>query len=335
MNNNIIADGILYIGADDKDLDLFEGQYSIPEGISYNSYLIVDQEVAVFDTIDARRTNEWKENLVQALNGRTPDYLVVSHMEPDHSANLKRMLDAYPTCTVVCSQRAVPMMERFFGVALPAERLMVVKDGDTLPLGEHSLRFFTAPMVHWPEVIMSYEEKEGILFSADAFGKFGALSYDDPEGWACEARRYYFNIVGKYGVQVQAVLKKLAGLDIRKICPLHGPVLDENLDYYLQTYDTWSSYRPEDKGVFIDEKTCLVKISRVVKPCIPCRDRIPRVLRRSCGLGGIGRPYRHRGHHIIGRRACGHGIRCHTSGGRRMRGDRRRQAGLDIAAVFF
>lgn len=251
MNENIIAPGVLYIGADDKELDLFEGQYVIPEGISYNSYIILDEQVAVLDTIDARKTNEWMDNLTKALDGRTPDYLVVHHMEPDHSSNVKLALDTWPDITVVCSAKAQQMIARFFGVTLPAERVRIVKDGDTLPLGEHTLRFFTAPMVHWPEVLMSYEEKEGLLFSADAFGKFGALSYDDPKGWACEARRYYFNIVGKYGAQVQMVLKKLAGLDIRKICPLHGPVLDTNLDYYLQTYNTWSSYEPEDSGIFI------------------------------------------------------------------------------------
>ena len=251
MNENLIAPGILYIGADDTELDLFEGQYAIPEGISYNSYIILDEQVAVLDTIDARKTNEWMDNLTKALDGRTPDYLVVHHMEPDHSSNIKLALDTWPDITVVCSAKAQQMITRFFGVTLPAERVKIVKDGDTLPLGEHTLRFFTAPMVHWPEVLMSFEEKEGLLFSADAFGKFGALSYDDPEGWACEARRYYFNIVGKYGAQVQMVLKKLAGLDIQKICPLHGPVLDTDLDYYLKTYDTWSSYEPEDSGIFI------------------------------------------------------------------------------------
>ena len=251
MNENSIAPGVLYIGADDTELDLFEGQYAIPEGISYNSYIILDEQVAVLDTIDARKTNEWMDNLIQALDGRTPDYLVVHHMEPDHSSNIKLALDTWPDITVVCSAKAQQMIARFFGVSLPVEQVKIVKDGDTLPLGEHTLRFFTAPMVHWPEVVMSFEEKEGLLFSADAFGKFGALSYDDPEGWACEARRYYFNIVGKYGAQVQMVLKKLAALDIQKICPLHGPVLDTDLDYYLKTYHTWSSYEPEDKGIFI------------------------------------------------------------------------------------
>lgn len=249
--NNMIAPGIQYIGADDNELDLFEGQYELPAGVSYNSYIILDEKVAIMDTIDARKTNEWIDNLNAALGERKPDYLVVSHMEPDHSANVKYVLDTYPDITVVCSQKAVQMIARFFGVALPAERVMVVKDGDTLPLGQHTLQFFTAAMVHWPEVIVEYEQTEGILFSADAFGKFGALSYDDPEGWACEARRYYFNIVGKYGAQVQMLLKKLGGLDIKKICPLHGPVLDENLGYYIDIYNTWSSYKPEEPGIFI------------------------------------------------------------------------------------
>ncbi len=245
----MIAPGIQYIGADDKELDLFEGQYAIPEGISYNSYLIIDEKVAILDTIDARKTIDWMENLKGALKDRKPDYLIVSHMEPDHSSNVKLMLDTYPNIKVVASAQAFKMITRFFGVALPAERTIVVKDGSTLSLGEHTLQFFTAAMVHWPEVIVEYEQKEGILFSADAFGKFGALSYDDPDGWACEARRYYFNICGKYGVQVQALLKKLANVEIKKICPLHGPVLEENLDYYLNLYNTWSSYQPEEEGV--------------------------------------------------------------------------------------
>lgn len=249
--NKTIAPGVVYIGADDKELDLFEGQYRIPEGISYNSYVIFDEKIAVLDTIDARKTNEWLENLEEALNGKIPDYLVVHHMEPDHSANVKLMIEKYPNLKVVCSKKAVAMINRFFGVELPDERIVVVNDGSELELGEHTLKFFTAPMVHWPEVVMSYEKKEQILFSADAFGKFGALSYDDPEGWACEARRYYFNIVGKYGMQVQALLKKFAGLQIKAICPLHGPVLNENLEYYINTYDTWSSYKPEDEGIFI------------------------------------------------------------------------------------
>ena len=248
---NKIADNIYYIGADDRELDLFEGQYETPEGISYNSHVIVDEKIAVLDTIDARKSEEWKANLAEVLGGRTPDYLVVSHMEPDHSALVREMLLTYPAMQVVCSAQAVKMMARFFGEPVAPERIITVKDNDTLALGEHSLQFFTAGMVHWPEVIMEYEQKEKILFSADAFGKFGALSFDDPEGWACEARRYYFNIVGKYGAQVQALLKKIGALEIKKICPLHGPVLDENLEYYVSTYNTWSAYEPEDKGIFI------------------------------------------------------------------------------------
>ena len=237
---NKITDNIYYIGADDRELDLFEGQYETPEGISYNSHVIMDEKIAVLDTIDERKTDEWKANLAEVLGDRKPDYLIVSHMEPDHSSLVKEMIDTYPEMKVVCSMLAVKMMTRFFGEPVPADRLITVKDNSTLELGEHTLQFFTASMVHWPEVIVEYEQKEKILFSADAFGKFGALSFDDPEGWACEARRYYFNIVGKYGAQVQALLKKLSGLEIKKICPLHGPILDENLEYYLNTYKTWS-----------------------------------------------------------------------------------------------
>ena len=246
-----ITESIFYIGADDRELDLFEGQYETPEGISYNSHVIVDEKVAVLDTIDARKADEWKANLAEVLGDRKPDYLIVSHMEPDHSSLVKEMIDKYPQMQVVCSALCVKMMARFFGEPVAPERIITVKDNSTLSLGEHTLQFFTAGMVHWPEVIVEYEQKEKILFSADAFGKFGALSFDDPEGWACEARRYYFNIVGKYGPQVQALLKKLGGLEIKKICPLHGPILDENLEYYLNTYNTWSSYEPEDKGIFI------------------------------------------------------------------------------------
>ncbi len=246
-----IADGIHYIGADDKDLDLFEGQYVLPHGISYNSYVIIDDKVAVLDTIDSRCTEQWLANLKEALGDRQPDYLVVSHMEPDHAANVKRLLDMAPQAQVVCTAKAKQLIARFFGMQLPAERTVVVKDGDTLSLGRHTLQFFTAPMVHWPEVMMEYEQTEKILFAADAFGKFGALDYDDPDGWACEARRYYFNIVGKYGAQVQTVLKKLAGVDIKTICPLHGPILTGDLTPYLSLYDTWSAYRPETEGVFI------------------------------------------------------------------------------------
>ena len=251
MATTNVTDSIRYIGADDKDIDLFEGQYVVPQGISYNSYVIMDKDVAVLDTIDARRTSEWLGNLKEALGSRKPSYLVVSHMEPDHAANVGRFLDIYPEAKVVCTAQAVKLITRFFGITLPAEQLVIVKDGDTLSLGEHTLQFVTAPMVHWPEVMMEYEQKEKVLFSADAFGKFGALDYDDPEGWTCEARRYYFNIVGKYGAQVQAVLKKVGGLEIDKICPLHGPVLEGDLTPYLRLYDTWSSYRPESEGIFI------------------------------------------------------------------------------------
>ena len=251
MATTNVTDSIRYIGADDKDIDLFEGQYVVPQGISYNSYVIMDKDVAVLDTIDARRTSEWLGNLKEALGSRKPSYLVVSHMEPDHAANVGRFLDMYPEAKVVCTAQAVKLITRFFGITLPAEQLVIVKDGDTLSLGEHTLQFITAPMVHWPEVMMEYEQKEKVLFSADAFGKFGALDYDDPEGWTCEARRYYFNIVGKYGVQVQAVLKKVGGLEVDKICPLHGPVLEGDLTPYLRLYDTWSSYRPESEGIFI------------------------------------------------------------------------------------
>ncbi|MBQ9363196.1 MAG: FprA family A-type flavoprotein [Bacteroidaceae bacterium] len=257
-----IAKNIKYIGVDDTDIDLFEGQYDVPEGISYNSYLIDDEKIAVMDTVDARKTNEWVEKLETALNGRTPDYLIIHHMEPDHASNVRMILEKYPDCIGICSQKAVAMVKRFFDVDF-GERLKAVKEGDTLPLGQHTLTFIMAPMVHWPEVMMSYEQTEGILFAADGFGKFGALSHPDSEGmaadklhatvegWACEARRYYFNIVGKYGAMVQTVLKKAAKLDIKTIAPLHGPVLNENLDYYLNLYNTWSSYEPEDEGIFI------------------------------------------------------------------------------------
>ena len=255
-----IVKGIFYIGADDRELDLFEGQYETPEGISYNSHIIVDDKIAVLDTIDERKADEWKQNLAEVLGNRKPDYLIVEHMEPDHSSLIKETIETYPEMKIVCSAAAVKMMTRFFGAPVATDRIITVKDNDTLELGAHTLQFFTAGMIHWPEVIMAYEKSEKILFSADAFGKFGALSFDDPEGWACEARRYYFNIVGKYGAQVQTLLKKLAGLDIKMICPLHGPVLDEafaeadgkeGLNYYLQTYNTWSAYEPENEGIFI------------------------------------------------------------------------------------
>ena len=278
-----IAKNIKYIGVDDTDIDLFEGQYDVPEGISYNSYLIDDEKIAIMDTVDARKTNEWVEKLEAALNGRTPDYLVIHHMEPDHAGNVKMLLEKYPDCVGICSQKAVAMAKRFFDTDF-AGRLQVVKEGDTISLGQHTLTFIMAPMVHWPEVMMSYESAEGILFAADGFGKFGALGHPNSEGmaadklhgtvdgWACEARRYYFNIVGKYGAMVQAVLKKAANLDIKVIAPLHGPVLNENVDYYLNIYNTWSSYQPEDKGVFIaycslhgNTEEAALKLAEIIK----------------------------------------------------------------------
>ena len=244
-----ITKNIRYIGVDDTTLDLFEGQYIIPNGISYNSYLILDEKVTIMDTVDARKAKEWWENLEAALDGRTPDYLVVQHMEPDHASLVAEVMERFPNLQVVATQRALQMMPLFFEGADFSNRSIAVGEGDTLSLGAHTLRFFLAPMVHWPEVMVSLEETEGILFAADAFGKFGALCHE--EDWACEARRYYFNICGKYGVQVQALLKKLTGASITTICPLHGPILTENLGYYIGLYDTWSKYEPETEGVFI------------------------------------------------------------------------------------
>lgn len=248
MKDTTITQNILYIGADDKDIDLFESQYKVPNGVSYNSYLIMDEKIAVMDTVDARRTEEWFANLEKALAGKTPDYLVVSHMEPDHASNIQKIVEKYPDMQVVGNAKTFPMINQFFDVDL-SQRSVVVKEGDTLSLGQHELQFFMAPMVHWPEVMVTYEKSQKILFSADGFGKFGAL--DTEEDWACEARRYYFNIVGKYGVQVQALLKKAATLDIAMICPLHGPILKENLGYYIEKYNIWSSYAPEDVGVLV------------------------------------------------------------------------------------
>lgn len=242
------SDCVKYIGADDKDLDLFESQYPIPNGVSYNSYVILDEKIAVMDTIDARKGNEWFENLEKELGGKTPDYLVISHLEPDHSANIKAFTEKYPSAVLVGNAKTFAMLPQFFDIAPSVEKL-TVKEGDTLSLGSHELTFVMAPMVHWPEVMVEYEKSEKILFSADGFGKFGAL--DVEEDWACEARRYYFNIVGKYGGPVQTLLKKAANLDIKTICPLHGPVLTENLDYYINLYNIWSSYQPETDGVFI------------------------------------------------------------------------------------
>lgn len=242
-----ISDNVRYIGVDDKTLDLFESQYVIPNGVSYNSYVIFDEKIAVMDTVDGRKTEEWLTNLKRELNGKTPDYLVISHMEPDHSASVAAFLKEYPETNVVGNAKTFTIAERFFGDVFLNR--VTVKDGETLSLGERSLTFVFAPMVHWPEVMVSYEAKEKILFSADAFGKFGALDAD--EDWDCEARRYYFNIVGKYGNMVQQLLKKAAALDIQTICPLHGPILRENLSHYLEKYDIWSSYRAENEGTFI------------------------------------------------------------------------------------
>ena len=243
-----ITRDIKYVGVNDHRIDLFEGQYVVPNGMAYNSYVILDEKVAVMDTVDASFTHEWLDNLESALGGRVPDYLIVQHMEPDHSANIANFVKAYPSATVVSSQKAFAMMKNFFGTDF-AEKQIIVKDGDTLSLGKHTLTFVGAPMVHWPEVIVTYDAYDKVLFSADGFGKFGAL--DVQEDWACEARRYYIGIVGKYGIQVQNLLKKASGLDIQIICPLHGPVLTENLGYYLGLYNTWSSYQPEDDGIVI------------------------------------------------------------------------------------
>lgn len=247
MNINI-SDAIKYIGVDDKDIDLFESQYIVPNGISYNSYVIFDEKICVLDTVDKRKTDEWVANLENVLDGKTPDYLIINHLEPDHASNIQLLADKYPDMKLVGNAKTFNMLPQFFDIDL-TDRTVTVKEGDSLNLGEHTLSFYMAPMVHWPEVMVTYESKEKVLFSADGFGKFGALDTD--EDWACEARRYYFNICGKYGVQVQALLKKAAKLDIEKICPLHGPVLTENLGYYINLYDIWSKYEPEVDGIFI------------------------------------------------------------------------------------
>ena len=243
-----ISDKIRYVGVNDHEIDLFEGQYIVPNGMAYNSYVILDEKIAVMDTVDSRFCDAWLANLQKELSDCQPDYLIVQHMEPDHSGSVAKALAAFPNATVVASAKAFAMMKQFFGEEF-ADRRMVVGEGNTLSLGEHTLTFVTAPMVHWPEVLVTYESSEKVLFSADAFGKFGALDVD--EDWACEARRYYFGIVGKYGAQAQALLKKAAGLDIQTICPLHGPVLSENLAYYLGKYQLWTTYTPEDEGVTI------------------------------------------------------------------------------------
>lgn len=247
--NNDVTSSVKYIGADDMELDLFESQYRVPHGMSYNSYLIDDAKIAVMDTVDTRVKEIWLANLQTALGSRCPDYLVMHHLEPDHSGVVADLLDLYPDIKIVASAAALKMLPQFFGDIDWNGRTLAVKEGDTLELGRHTLRFFAAPMVHWPEVMVSYEQSERLLFSADAFGKFGALAHN--EDWACEARRYYFNICGKYGVQVQALLKKTATLDVATICPLHGPILSENLPYYIGLYDTWSKYEVETEGVFV------------------------------------------------------------------------------------
>lgn len=243
-----VTNDILYIGVHDRTIDLFEGQYRVPNGISYNSYLLTDEKIAVFDTVDARFVEEWLTGVGTALNGKAPDYLIVQHMEPDHAAGIVRFMQTYPHATVVASAKAFPMMKNFFGEEY-AERRLIAADGDTLSLGKHTLRFVAAPMVHWPEVIVTFDETDGVLFSADGFGKFGTADTDEP--WDDEARRYYIGIVAKYGVQVQNLLKKAAALPIRIICPLHGPVLYDNLEHYISLYSTWSSYTPESDGIVI------------------------------------------------------------------------------------
>lgn len=256
MNKVEVTEGIFYIGADDETIDLFESQYKVTEGISYNSYVIMDEKIAVMDTIDKRKTEEWLENLKGVLEGRTPDYLIISHLEPDHAASIQVLAEKYPEMQMVGNAKTFQMIGNFFDMDIQG-RTLIVKEGDVLSLGNHELSFYMAPMVHWPEVMVEYEKTEKVLFSADGFGKFGALKFkENPaeaklEDWLPEARRYYFNIVGKYGTPVQALLKKAAGLDIQMICPLHGPVLKENLGYYIEKYNTWSSYEAEDKGIFI------------------------------------------------------------------------------------
>lgn len=246
----IVSDSVKYIGVDDTDIDLFENQYPVPDGVSYNSYVILDDKIAVMDTVDERKTDEWFSNLTEVLEDRQPDYLVISHLEPDHSSNIERLAVRYPDMKLVGNAKTFQMLPQFFDMDF-SERSIVVKEGEELSLGTHKLVFYMAPMVHWPEVMVTYEATEKILFSADGFGKFGAIELTKDKDWACEARRYYFNIVGKYGEPVQQLLKKAAGLDINMICPLHGPVLKDNLGYYIGLYDTWSRYEPENKGVLI------------------------------------------------------------------------------------
>lgn len=249
MKDTYISDDVIYIGADDKDIDLFESQYVVPNGVSYNSYLIKDKKITIMDTIDKRKTDEWLKNLEVALEGEKPYYLVISHLEPDHAYNIEKISRMYPEMKLIGNAKTFAFLPQFFDIPDLEKRKIEVKEGDEINLGKHTLKFIMAPMVHWPEVMVTYEENEKILFTADGFGKFGALDAD--EEWACEARRYYFNIVGKYGMQVQALLKKAETLDIKTICPLHGPILKDNLGYYIEKYDIWSSYKPEVDGVFI------------------------------------------------------------------------------------
>lgn len=245
-----ISDKIKYIGVDDTTIDLFESQYAVPDGVSYNSYVILDDKTAIMDTVDKRGMKDWENNLLNALDGRNADYVIIQHMEPDHAGSLARLIELFPEITVVGNAKTFVMINQFFE-NINIKNSLTVKEGDTLNLGSHTLTFVMAPMVHWPEVMVTYESSEKVLFSADGFGKFGALSLTENADWACEARRYYFNIVGKYGAPVQTLLKKASALDIKTICPLHGPVLSDNLEYYLDLYNTWSSYQPESKGVFI------------------------------------------------------------------------------------
>ncbi len=265
----MISQDIKYIGVNDKSIDLFEGQYSVPNGMSYNSYVILDDKIAIMDTVDAAFTKEWLEKLSDALCGRSPDYLIIQHMEPDHSANIMNFTSVYPKATIVSSDKSFKMMSNFFGTDF-ADKRIIIGDGDTLSLGKHKLHFIAAPMVHWPEVMVTYESTEKVLFSADGFGKFGALDADGD--WADEARRYYIGIVGKYGTQVQLLLKKAAALEIVTICPLHGPILNENIGYYIKLYDTWSSYAPEEEGIVIaytsvygNTKKAVLRLEEMIK----------------------------------------------------------------------
>lgn len=269
MKDVTISPNVLYVGCDDKTIDLFESQYVVPNGVSYNSYVIMDEKITVMDTVDKRATQQWLQNLEKALDGKAPSYLVVSHLEPDHAGNVQVLAEKYPQMQIVGNAKTFDMMKQFFDIDL-SDRQITVKEGDTLSLGSHTLQFFMAPMVHWPEVMVAYERSEKILFSADGFGKFGALDTD--EDWACEARRYYFNIVGKYGMQVQALLKKASTLDIRTICPLHGPILKEDLGYYINKYAVWSSYEPEDEGVLVayasihgNTKEAAIKLAEILE----------------------------------------------------------------------